>query len=148
MATYSLTDVHAGIVGPGGGFSIGSDAGVSEEAISYAYSDDKNTMQIGGGGAVMHSLHAGKGGTITVRLLKTSPVNALLAALYNFQTTGSTRHGQNVITIADIARGDVITGREVAFKKMPDNSFAKAGNVLEWVFDVGRIDVLLGAGAI
>jgi hypothetical protein len=32
----------------------------------------KNTMTVGADGEVMHSLHAGKSGTITVTLLKTS----------------------------------------------------------------------------
>ncbi len=32
-------------------------------------------MTVGADGEVMHSLHAGKSGTITVTLLKTSPVN-------------------------------------------------------------------------
>jgi hypothetical protein len=39
----------------------------------------KNTMTVGADGEVMHSLHAGKSGTITVTLLKTSPVNKKLS---------------------------------------------------------------------
>lgn len=146
MTTYSFLNVQASIVGPGGAFSIGSDAGAAEEGISTSFVEDKNTMTTGAGGDVMHSLHAGKAGQITVRLLKTSPVNQKLSALYNLQTNGGgSLHGLNLITVRDTARGDVVIGREAAFKKHPDLSFAKVGNTVEWVFDVGKLDEMLGA---
>lgn len=146
MATYSFLDVNAAIVGPGGAFIIGQGAGASEEGISYAMSEDKNTMLIGADGSPMHSLHATKGGIITVRLLKTSIYNAFLQAMYNLQTLSASLHGQNTIVVSDTARGDVISGRLCAFKKSPDNQYAKDGNVLEWGFDVGYLDPLLGQG--
>jgi hypothetical protein len=59
MGVYSFLDVSATISGPGGTFSIGSDAGVAEEGITTAYTGEKNTMTIGADGAGMHSLHAG-----------------------------------------------------------------------------------------
>jgi hypothetical protein len=57
----------------------------------------KNTMTIGADGEVMHSLHAGKSGTITVTLLKTSPVNKKLSLMYNAQSQSSALWGNNVI---------------------------------------------------
>jgi hypothetical protein len=147
MTTYSLLNVKASISGPGGSFSIGSDAGVGEEGITVDLAEDKNTMTIGGGGAGMHSLHASKAGMVTIRLLKTSPTNKLLNALYNFQAQSSTNWGQNLITIQDMARGDNITAADCAFKKQAPVAFAKDGNVMEWVFDSIAIDEQLGSGS-
>lgn len=146
MGTYSFLDVKAVISGPGGSFSIGSDAGAAEEGITAEYNEDKNTMTAGAGGDVMHSLHAANLGTITIRLLKTSPVNAQLSALYNLQTQNGALHGQNVITVRDVSRGDVITGKQAAFKKHTGLTYAKDGNMNEWAFDVGNLNMLLGAG--
>jgi hypothetical protein len=108
--------------------------------------EDKNTMMVGADGGVMHSMHAGRAGTITVRLLKTSPVNKQLNDLYRLQTSNPANHGNNVLRIVDSVRGDVITGSKAAFRKLPANAFAKNGNVMEWVFDVGVIDTILGNG--
>lgn len=146
MATYSFLDCTASITGPGGSFSLGYGAGNSEEGITVSMTEDKNTMTIGADGSGMHSLHAGKSGRVTIRLLKTSPVNQKLMNLYNFQTTASANHGQNVISIRDIQRGDVITARQAAFVKVPDITYAKDGNTHEWMFDAVYIDPKLGTG--
>lgn len=147
MQTYSFLDVHASISGPGGAFALGSGAGAADEGITIDMVEDKNTMTPGADGQVMHSLHASKAGTATVRLLKTSPTNRLLNQLYNLQSQSSTLWGQNLITLQDMARGDVITLRQSAFKKQAPVSYAKDGAVMEWAFDVGQRDDLLGSGA-
>ena len=147
MAVYSFLDVQASIVGPGGTFAIGSGAGAAEEGITVNMTEDKNTMTIGADGSGMHSLHAGKSGTVTVRLLKTSPTNSKLSALYNFQTAASINHGLNTITVSNPAMGDIIICSQAAFKKFPDNKWSKDGNILEWEFDVISIIDLLGNGS-
>lgn len=142
---YSFLNVQASITGPGGSFSLGSGVGAAEEGITIAFVEDKNTMTVGADGEPMHSMHAGKAAKVTVRLLKTSPTNKKLSVLYNLQTSnGGVLHGQNVLTVRDTARGDVAVGRHVAFTKHPDLSFAKVGNTVEWVFDAGKTDILLG----
>lgn len=144
--TYSFENIVGTISGPGGSFSIGADAGLSEEAISYAMIEDKTTTTTGAGGDIMHSLHAGKTGTITVRCLKTSPTNAALSGLYAFQQGSSGSWGQNIIEFRDIVRGDVITGTLMAFVKFPDGGFSKEGPpVQEWGFR-GIVDPQLGTG--
>jgi len=147
MATYSFLSVQASIVGPGGAFSLGSGAGASEEGISIAYNEESNTMTTGADGEVMHSLNATKSGKITVRLLKTSPTNQKLSLMFNLQRASPALHGQNVITIQDTNRGDLVVGREVAFSKGPDLNYGKSAGVVEWVFDGGKIDELLGSGS-
>lgn len=145
-STYSFLDVQASITGPGGAFSLGSGAGNAEEGISVAMVDDKNTMTIGADGSPMHNLHASKAATISVKLLKTSPVNQKLSQMYALQTTSSGLHGQNVITISNPALGDAITAVYCAFKKLPDNINAKDGGMMDWVFDAGIVDTTLGGG--
>lgn len=145
MATYSFLSVAAAINGPGGAFSLGSDAGAADEGISSAMVDEKDTTTPGAGGDLMHSLHASNLGTLTVRLLKTSPVNALLMAMYNFQRLAPSRWGRNTLRVVDVDRGDVCTGKQMAFTKAPDITWAKDGNTVEWVFR-GLVEELLGSG--
>ena len=83
--TYSFLDVQAAISGPGGNFPLaGDESGNSEEGITIEPTGDKNIMTVGADGSVMHSLKGDRSGTVTVRLLKTSTINAALQALYNF----------------------------------------------------------------
>jgi Protein of unknown function (DUF3277) len=147
VATYSFMDVNASIVGPGGSFSLGYGSGNSEEGISIAMVEAKNTMTIGADGSVMHSLHAGNGGTVTLRFLKTSPTNQQLAELYDVQRVSSALWGQNTIVVSDPARGDTLTCTNVAFQRWPNVTYAKDGGVQEWVFDAGAINGILGDGS-
>ncbi len=145
--TYSFENVTAAISGPAGSFSIGSDAGSAEEGISYRMTGDKTTTTEGADGEIMHSLHAGQTGEITVRLLKTSPVNSQFSQLYATEKGQSGLWGQDTITVQDIVRGDLITGIRMAFIKFPDGGFSKEGpTTQEWAFR-GILDVQLGTGS-
>lgn len=147
MATYSFLDVNAAITGPGGAFSLGSGSGAAKEGIDVEQVDELDTLTVGADGAYMHSLHAGRAGKVVIRLLKTSPTNALLSALAAFQRTSGANHGRNTITIANAQTGDVITCQGAAFAKIPKITFAEEGGTNEWEFLAGRTDVLLGSGA-
>lgn len=142
--TYSFLNVQATIVGPGGSFNIGQGAGIAEEGITVERANDKGTMTIGADGTGMHSLHADKSGTVTVRLLKTSPQNAKLMAMYDLQTADSRLYGQNVITITDTGSNDSTGCRGVGFKKAPTLTYAKEGQMMEWSFNAIAIDSVLG----
>lgn len=144
MATYSFLDVTASLTGPTGVIDLGQGSANSEEGITQAMGGNKNTMTIGADGEVMHSLHADKSGTITVTLLKTSPVNKKLSLAYNAQSQSSATWGNNVIVIRNTASGDISTARSCAFQKQPDFNNAKEGGTVAWVFDCGKIDQLLG----
>ncbi|MGJ0637864.1 DUF3277 family protein [Xenorhabdus bovienii] len=144
MATYSFIDVSASIAGVGGIIDLGNGAAVSEEGITVAMAEAKNTMTLSADGEVMHSLHAGKAGTITVTLLKTSPANAKLMLMYNAQQFSSATWGNNGILIRNKVSGDTTAARSVAFQKIPDIANAKVGNTVSWVFDCGKIDTILG----
>ncbi|EEW2264198.1 TPA: DUF3277 family protein [Escherichia coli] len=144
MSTYSFLDVTASLTGPTGVIDLGQGSANSEEGITVAMGGNKNTMTIGADGEVMHSLHADKSGTITVTLLKTSPVNKKLSLAYNAQSQSSATWGNNVIVIRNTASGDISTARSCAFQKQPDFNNAKEGGTVAWVFDCGKIDQLLG----
>lgn len=144
--TYSFKDVVAALIGIGGIANLGAGAAASEEGITIEASEDKNVMTIGADGQGMHSLIAAEASTVTVRLLKTSPVNAVLQLMYNIQTSSSLLHGKNVMTIRDIARGDAINLAAVAFKKRPTVTYAKEGGMMEWTFDAIRTNTTLGVG--
>lgn len=140
--TYSFLDTHCAITGPGGAFSITN--GAAKEGITFAMREDKNKLDIGADGSGIHSLRADNSGTITVRLLKNSPTNALLSAMYNLQKTASALWGQNVISCVS-SIGDAITATGVAFKKQPAVTYAEEAQMLEWEFEAIAIDELLAA---
>ena len=144
MTTYSFMDVTASLSGPTGEIDLGYGSASSEEGITVAMGGPKNTMTIGADGEVMHSLHADKSGTITVTLLKTSPVNKKLSLAYNAQSQSSATWGNNVIVIRNTASGDISTARSCAFQKQPDFNNAKEGGTVAWVFDCSKIYQLLG----
>lgn len=144
MSTYSFLDVTASMTGPTGVIDLGYGSGNSEEGVTVTMGENKNTMTIGADGEVMHSLHAGKSGTITVNLLKTSPTNKKLSLAYNAQSQSSALWGNNVIVIRNTASGDIVSARSCAFQKHPDFANAKDGTTVAWVFDCGKIDPLLG----
>jgi hypothetical protein len=145
-ATYSFLDVHATLSGPGGTVSLGAGAGNAEEGISMEFTEDKDRLVFGADGSPMHSLIASQGGKALVRVLKTSPINSVLAALYNFQKSSSALWGQNVFTLVDPVSGDDYTGTQVAFTKFPRNDFAKEAGMLEWDLNIGVLEVVLGNG--
>jgi hypothetical protein len=145
MSTYSFLDTNCSIVGPGGAINLGQGAAVAEEGITIEASDDIDTMTVAADGTPMHSLHANKSGTITVRLLKTSPANQKLAQLYAFQTASAVNHGQNTLSLSNSNTQDAITCRLVGFKKAVPLTYAKDGGLNEWTFNAGIIDRALGS---
>lgn len=143
--TYSFLDCKASIVGPGGAISLGNGAGVAEEGITVTPTGEIGSMMIGADGVGQHNLHADKSGKVTVRLLKVSPTNALLSAMYAFQTAQGSTYGQNTLVINDVSRGDVISCQQVGFAKAPDLAFAKEGAAVDWEFNAIRIERTLGS---
>lgn len=144
--TYSFLDCQAAIKDDAGSFSLGNGAGAAEEGISISYVDDKGSLMTGADGQGMHSLHAGKAGTVTVRVLKTSPVNAQLSDLYNATTQSGAAYGRSTISVRDPVRGDDIVCSGCGIRKHPDLAFAKDGGMQEWVWNAAQVDVKLGTG--
>ncbi|ESK40253.1 hypothetical protein P256_00700 [Acinetobacter nectaris CIP 110549] len=144
MSTWSFMDTHATLVSDDGSIDLGYGAAIAKEGITISMSENKNTMTTGADGEGMHSLHCSKSGTITVRLLKTSPANAKLMNLYNTQSASSKKWGKNNFTLNNDASGDNVTGTKLAFQKAPDYNAAEDGATVDWVFDAIKIDMKLG----
>ena len=144
--TYSMLSINGTISGPGGDFSIGAGVGLAKEGITTEMIEEKDAMTAGSDGAIMHSLRGSNAGRVTVRTLKTSPINALLSALYNFQRANAATWGQNVIQFNDVNRGDVITATQMAFAKHTGITYAEDAGMNEWVFQ-GNVDMQLGNGS-
>lgn len=143
---YSFLNVNATIAGPGGGFNLAAGAAAAEEGITIENVEDKNVMTIGADGSGQHSLIASDAVTVTVRLLKTSPINAALMAMYDLQSASSSLWGQNIITISDSGRNDYNVVQACAFKKRATITYAKEAGMMEWVFDGISATGILGTG--
>lgn len=145
MGVYSFLDNQATLSGPGGSpISLGAGAGVDEEGISVDFVEEKDVMRAGADGEVIHSLVASRMATVSVRLLKTSPVNAQLSALYAFQTASSLFHGKNTLIVSNSAMGDIITCDQVAFTKFPRIDYPKDARMNEWRFNAAKCYPTLG----
>jgi hypothetical protein len=146
MATYSFLNTNATIAGPGGIVNLAAGAAAAEEGISIEPIEDKNVMTIGADGRGQHSLIASDACKVTVRLLKTSPVNKQLNLMYLAQKQSSALWGTNVLTIANTGLGDITTITGVAFSKKPTITYAKEGGMMEWTFDGISANSVLGSG--
>lgn len=143
---YSFGDVSAAFNGPSGSFPLGAGAGAAEEGITIEPTNDSNTMTIGADGTGMHSQSLDTSATVTVRLLKTSPVNALLMNAYNAQRGNSGVYGRNNIALRSVYQGDLVNCRGVAFARVPTLTYAKEGGTNEWVFHSAETQMVLGSG--
>ncbi len=145
MSAYSFLSVNCTMAGPGIVANLAAGAAAAEEGITIEAVEDKNVMQIGADGKGQHSLVASDAATLTVRLLKTSPINQLLMAAYDAQSASASLWGLNVFTVVD-SRGDYTVAQGCAFKKRPTLTYAKEAGMNEWVFDCISVISILGAG--
>ena len=143
---YSFLNVSCALVGPGGVLNLAAGAAAAEEGISIEAVEDKNVMTIGADGKGQHSLIASDAVKVTVRLLKTSPLNQKLMSMYDLQTASSALWGQNIFTVTDSARNDFTVVQSAAFKKRPNLTYAKEGGIMEWEFDGISANSILGSG--
>ncbi len=143
---YSFLNVNCTIAGAGGILNLAAGAAAAEEGITIEAVEDKNVMTIGADGQGQHSLVASDARTATVRLLKTSPLNAALMIMYNLQGASSALWGRNVITVVDSGRNDYTVLQKCAFKKAPTLTYAKEGGIMEWAFDCVAGNSILGSG--
>jgi len=146
--TYSFLDTLATLQDAATGqfFPIGAGAGIAEEGITVEQVADIDDMFIGIDGIPVHSLVANKGAHVTVRVLKTSPVNFFLQNLLQLTRNSAATWGQITISVANGPLGDNITNQFCAFAKVPMITYAKDAGMNEWRFNVGICDVLLGNG--
>jgi Protein of unknown function (DUF3277) len=146
QTTYSFLDVQATIVGPNGVAVLGNGSGAADEGISIQYAEDQGTITTGADGSWMPTVHAAQSGTVIVRMLKSSPTNSILQAMYSADRAVPSSGGQNTIVVTWLTAGDVFTAQGCIFKKFPDETYGKDGPLLEWAWGAGYITPLLGSG--
>jgi hypothetical protein len=140
MAPYPFDKFQVTITGPSpdGSFSLKLSTSTSaKESITISKGSNSNVMTPGAD-SVMHSLIAdkfGKFGTATIQILKTSSFYGNLSRLFKQQTSSSSWHGKNTITICDMNGNVVATCEGAAFKKHGSDSI-----YARWMFDVAIID--------
>ena len=144
MATYSFQQVTATLTGAAGVINLGYGSANTKEGITVTQTQPRNAMTIGADGSVMHSLRSDKSGTVMIRLLDTSSVNAQLQAMYDAQSLTPSAWGANVIVIVNKGNSETTTCRNVAFQNAPTVTYAEDGSTKEWVFDCGQIDRVTG----
>lgn len=143
---YSFLNISCTMAGPGIVANLAAGAAAAEEGITIEAVGDKNVMTIGADGKGQHSLIASDAAKVTVRLLKTSPLNAVLMNAYDAQSVSSALWGQNTFTITDSGRGDYTVLQNAAFTKKPEIKYAQDGGIMEWVFDAIAATSILGSG--
>lgn len=141
MASYSILDVHATIIGPGGIINLGQGSGLAQDGITVNQSEPTNTMQVGLDGAVCHNKSESSAGTISFTFLGVSKAREKLLRMYNFQVRipGSSLHGQNRISIVNNTTGETIVADECAFQNITATGYKKEIDNSTWVFDCGQI---------
>ena len=142
---YSFQDVSATFSGPTGTVNLAYGAAPAKEGLTISPSGDQASMKVGADGTAMHTLHADRSGKVVARYLKVSPTNALLMAQFDAQRLSAGLTGQNIITVREIMSGDLTTCVNVAFAKKPDLVYDDDGPMMEWTFNCGHIDSILGA---
>ena len=143
--TYSFLDVTCSLVSPQASFSL-SENGIAEEGLRIVMAGPKNTRTMGADGSGMMSLHASDAGDVTVNLLKVSPINALLNALYRQQKVSSASWGGIQLTIGNAILGDNIVAQLGAFQKQADVGYVVDGGFMIWPFEFISISEILGNG--
>lgn len=141
---YSFLNINCTLTGPGGIINLAAGAAAAEEGVTLEATEDKNVMTIGADGRGQHSLIASNACTLTIRLLKTSTVNAQLQVMYDLQSSSSALWGQNTFSLVDTARADATVVQQACFKKKPTLTYAKEAGMMEWVFDGISAGTLLG----
>src|ERR1039458_10278722 len=102
LRTYAFQNIVAAIAGAGGGFPLGYGSGNADGGITCEYMEEKGIGTVGADGAIMPTLRASKLGKLSVNLLKTSPTNGMLSALYAAQSINPSFWATNTITVQDV----------------------------------------------
>lgn len=108
--------------------------------VTLSMTDNRTEMDVAADGQVMVSKIAGNTGTVTIDVQQTSNAYKKLLTLFNalwLADTGSWATGTLTIRNTSDGTGHVCTG--VAFVKMGDKGYAKAGAHVTWTLMAANI---------
>lgn len=108
--------------------------------------EDAFTKYTGSGGEVARARNKNKGGTLTLTLMQTSPVNDLLSALQAADDLSGT--GVRPVFIKDNLGTTKVSVANAWVKKMPAHEYAKELGTRVWVIDLGRVTQNTVGGAL
>jgi Bacteriophage KPP10, Structural protein ORF10 len=134
--SYSFDDSKVTIDGPGGSFLLGTGP---TESITICDSDTYESTS-GADGSIEH-IHKAGPTYITVKLVRASPVNALLSQLHRVNRQSSANWSRNTIKIVRHGQ-DVTTCEGLAFADY-DRPSSDHGEQIWWEF-IGSRDACCG----
>ncbi len=145
IPAYSFLDCNDTISGPGGSFAL--KGGNAPEGITIIADNDMTETVTGADGHIMHSLmEQGHTVTVTVNLLKTSPVNSQLMQLLDSQRQSASTWGANTISLTDKHLNDDYTVAEAAFIRVADNTWGAAAGTTTWTLRGRMTSSTMGVG--
>lgn len=119
------------------GFAEGSQIKISSAADSFK-------MKVGGRGDVARSKTRNKSGSVTFRLMASSPFNAILSAIHNNDVAKPNGAGVSSLQVADKNGASLDFARKAWIRKIPDQDYADEDQPVEWVIDCAQLERLIG----
>lgn len=131
-----VTLVFGGLV-IDGGYAEGSQ-------IKIASAGDAFKMKKGGRGDVARSKTRDKTGSVTFRLMASSPFNAALSALHKLDCAAPNGAGVTFCSVIDKNGLSLDFASKSWIRKIPDQDYADEDTPVEWVIDCANLERLIG----
>ncbi len=109
--------------------------------ISAKRNTDNQSLVIGADGDGCFVKNNDKSGEVTLTLLRSSPSNDILSALYKVQELTPV---PQPLFAKDGLGTSIVSSAKALIKKIPDLTFSKEMNTAEWVFVVADLDIFVG----
>ena len=123
-----------------GGYII--DGFVDGDFVSAEKAGDAFAMKSGADGFVTRVAQNHPEGSITIKLMQSSPANAVLQTLY--QADEATGQAAFPVTVKDLFGGDLVTTSQAWFRKIPNFSKGRDIGENEWVLDCADLTIIHG----
>lgn len=121
------------------------DSGFAEGSqIKIENAGDSFKLKKGIRGDVARSKTLDKTGTITFRLMASSPFNAVLSAQHNNDVAKPNGAGVVAATVQDKNGASLDTASKAWLRKMPAQDYAEEDTAVEWVLDCADLKRLIG----
>lgn len=109
--------------------------------LSAKRNEDSQILIVGADGDGCFVKSNNKSGEVTLTLLRSSPSNDILSALYKVQESLPV---PQPLFAKDGLGTSLISSAKALIKKIPDLTFSKEMNTAEWVFIVHDLDIFVG----
>jgi len=115
-----------------------------DDVIDIERRSDSVTDKMGADGQMMISVGTDKSGTVKVKLMQTSPSNAMLTNIMSLQEASGSLFVPVVVKFQDTYRQDLAIGTQGYLKKPSKLTRGAGGNTQEWEIVVERLDLAFG----